>query len=78
MAVACGTLHELRIAHEPFASVRDRGLESADGGASWGKSIPAPKEMKGIDALSWMEYDPLHDTLYVMKMRSELFRWQRK
>ena len=53
-------------------------VESTDGGASWSKAIPAPREMKGIDALSWMEYDPLHDTLYVMKMRSELYRWQRK
>ena len=40
--------------------------------------IPAPKEMKGLVNLSWMEYDPVHDTLYIMKMGSELYRWQRK
>lgn len=53
-------------------------IESSDGGKSWSKVIPPPKDMKGIDGLSWMEYDPLHDTLYIMKMRSELFQWVRK
>jgi photosystem II stability/assembly factor-like uncharacterized protein len=53
-------------------------VESTDGGKSWGKAIAAPKEMKGIGGLSWMEYDPTRDTLFVMKMNSELFRWQRK
>jgi photosystem II stability/assembly factor-like uncharacterized protein len=53
-------------------------VESTDGGGSWSKAILAPKEMKGIDMLSWMEYDPVHDTLYVMKMRSELYQWKRK
>jgi photosystem II stability/assembly factor-like uncharacterized protein len=53
-------------------------VESSDGGKSWGKAIPAPKEMKGVANLSWLEYDPVHDTLYIMKMGSDLFRWQRK
>ena len=34
--------------------------------------------MKSVANLSWMEFDPVHDTLYVMKMGSELYRWQRK
>ena len=53
-------------------------VESSDGGKSWSKPILAPKEMKGLGGLAWMEYDPVHDTLYVMKMASELYRWQRK
>jgi hypothetical protein len=53
-------------------------VESSDGGKSWGKAIPAPKEMKGLGGLAWMEYDPVHDTLYIMKMTSDLYRWQRK
>jgi photosystem II stability/assembly factor-like uncharacterized protein len=52
-------------------------VESTDAGKSWGKVILAPKDMKGIDALSWLEYDPVHDTVYIMKMRSDLYRWQR-
>jgi hypothetical protein len=53
-------------------------VESTDAGKTWSKAIPAPKEMKGIDLLSWIDYDPKSDTLYLMKMRSELYRWQRK
>ena len=53
-------------------------LESTDGGKSWSKTIAAPKAMKSVANLSWMEYDPVNDTLYVMKMGSELYQWKRK
>jgi photosystem II stability/assembly factor-like uncharacterized protein len=53
-------------------------VESNDAGKSWSKPIAAPKGMKGISGLAWMEYDPIHDTLYVMKMGSDLYRWSRK
>ena len=53
-------------------------VESTDGGKSWGKAIPAPKEMKGVSNLTWMEYDPTRDVLYIMKMGSELYRMERK
>jgi photosystem II stability/assembly factor-like uncharacterized protein len=53
-------------------------VESANGGTSWSKAIPAPKEMKGLGGLAWMEYDPAHDIVYVMKMGSELYQWKRK
>jgi hypothetical protein len=36
-----------------------------------------PKELKGVGALSWMEYDPKNDVLYAMKMTSELFKLKR-
>lgn len=53
-------------------------VESTDGGASWAKPIPVPKALGGIGALTWMEYDPVHDVLYVMKMGSLLFRRVRR
>jgi photosystem II stability/assembly factor-like uncharacterized protein len=53
-------------------------VESTDGGATWQKAIPTPKDMKSVANLAWMEYDPTRDTLYVMKMGSDLYRWQRK
>ncbi len=33
--------------------------------------------MKGLGGLSWLEYDPQHDTLYLMKMGSDLYRLNR-
>ncbi|MSQ93452.1 MAG: hypothetical protein EXR98_02725 [Gemmataceae bacterium] len=53
-------------------------VESTDAGKSWSKAILAPKGMKSVAPLSWVEYDPLSDTLYIMTMGSELYRWQRK
>jgi photosystem II stability/assembly factor-like uncharacterized protein len=53
-------------------------VESTDGGKSWSKASAAPKEMKGLGGLAWMEYDPVHDVVYVMKMGSELYQWKRK
>jgi photosystem II stability/assembly factor-like uncharacterized protein len=52
-------------------------VESTDGGASWGKAIAVPKELKGVSALTWMEYDPVHDIVFVMKMGSELYKLER-
>lgn len=52
-------------------------VESTDAGKSWSKAIAVPKEMKGVNSLSWMEYDPVNDALYVMKMGSELYQWKR-
>lgn len=53
-------------------------LESTDGGATWAKPVEAPKELKGISALTWLEYDPKSDTLYIMKMSSDLYKLARK
>lgn len=52
-------------------------LESTDGGAGWGKPIPLPKELKGWSPLTWLDYDPKGDVLYLMKMGSDLFRLER-
>ncbi len=53
-------------------------LETTDGGATWSKPVPLPKELKGWGALTWLDYDPVHDALYVVKMGTELFRMARK
>jgi photosystem II stability/assembly factor-like uncharacterized protein len=52
-------------------------VETTDGGATWAKSIALPKGFGGVSTLSWMEYDPVHDVLYVMKMGSDLYRLKR-
>ncbi len=53
-------------------------LESTDGGASWSKPIPLPKELKGVAPLTWLEYDPKNEIVYSMKMGSELYKLSRK
>jgi photosystem II stability/assembly factor-like uncharacterized protein len=53
-------------------------VESTDGGQTWAKPLPLPKEMKGASMLSWLEYDPVHDVVYVMKMGSELYKLERR
>ncbi len=52
-------------------------VESSDGGASWSRPLPPPAEMKGLAGLSWLEYDPGRDVLYLMKMGSDLYRLSR-
>ncbi len=52
-------------------------LESTDAGATWSKPLAVPKDLKGVSALTWLEYDPGNDVLYVMKMGSELYRMAR-
>lgn len=52
-------------------------VESRNGGATWAKPLPVPKELKGVTPLTWMDYDPTHDVLYVMKMGSELYKLTR-
>ncbi len=53
-------------------------IESTDSGATWSSPIAAPKELKVIGGLTWLEYDPIADVLYIMKMGTELFAMQRK
>ncbi|MBP3957121.1 hypothetical protein J8F10_17795 [Gemmata sp. G18] len=52
-------------------------IESTDSGATWAKPIAVPKELKGVSALTWLEYDPKNDLLYVMKMGSDLYKLAR-
>jgi photosystem II stability/assembly factor-like uncharacterized protein len=52
-------------------------IESTDGGATWTKPLAVPKELKGVSSLTWLDYDPKNDVLYVMKMTSDLYRLPR-
>jgi photosystem II stability/assembly factor-like uncharacterized protein len=64
-------------AKQMFVLTKDGIVESTDAGATWSKPIALPAEMKGQSPLSWIEYDPKNDVLYVMKMTSELFKMTR-
>jgi uncharacterized protein (TIGR03067 family) len=52
-------------------------VESTDGGATWPTKTALPKDLKGVSALTWLDYDPTHDVIYVMKMGSQLFKLER-
>lgn len=53
-------------------------VETTDGGTTWSDPIPVPKDMKGgLRGLAWLEYDPVNDVLYLMKMTSDLYRLKR-
>jgi photosystem II stability/assembly factor-like uncharacterized protein len=52
-------------------------VESTDGGATWSAPLAPPRAMNGLGGLSWLEYDPAHDVLYLMKMGSDLYRLAR-
>jgi photosystem II stability/assembly factor-like uncharacterized protein len=56
-----------------FLLTNSGAVESTDAGATWSKPIAPPKALKGVGGLTWLEYDPTRDVLYLMKMGSELF-----
>jgi photosystem II stability/assembly factor-like uncharacterized protein len=60
-----------------FVLTKGGVVESSDGGATWSKPLPPPAEMKGVGGLSWLEYDPKNDVLYLMKMGSDLYKLSR-
>ncbi|MFM9960231.1 MAG: WD40/YVTN/BNR-like repeat-containing protein [Planctomycetaceae bacterium] len=60
-----------------FVLTKAGPVESTDGGATWSPPLAPPKDMKGIGGLSWLDYDPQRDTLYLMKMGSDLYRLTR-
>src|SRR5262249_8455001 len=53
-------------------------VESSDGGAAGAEPLPLPKNFGPVAQLSWLDYDPAADALYVMKMSTELYRLGRK
>jgi photosystem II stability/assembly factor-like uncharacterized protein len=67
-----------KTAKQMFVLTAPGVIETTDGGATWSKALPLPKEMKGWSPLTWLEYDPVNDVLYVVKMGSELYRMGRK
>ncbi len=67
-----------RNAKHMFVLTKAGVVESRDGGVTWSKPLPPPKEMNGIGGLSWLEYDPKNDVLFLMKMGSDLYRLARQ
>jgi photosystem II stability/assembly factor-like uncharacterized protein len=53
-------------------------VETTDGGATWLSPISPPNGLKGIANLTWLEFDPKNDVLYMMVMGSDLWRWERR
>lgn len=51
-------------------------VETTDGGATWSKPIAPPAPLKG-GGLTWLDYDPKSDSLYIMKMGSDLYKLAR-
>jgi hypothetical protein len=51
-------------------------IETTDGGATWSKPIPLPKDFK-ISTETWVEYDAKHDVLYLVKNGSDLYKLAR-
>jgi hypothetical protein len=64
-------------AKQMFVLTSDGVIESTDDGATWSKPLAVPKELKGINTLTWLDYDPKNDLLYVMKMGSDLYKLSR-
>ena len=60
-----------------FVLAKSGILESTDFGKTWAAPIPLPADLKGWSSLTWLDYDPVHDILYTMKMGSELYRLKR-
>jgi hypothetical protein len=55
----------------------DGGIkESKDGGATWLQPIPLPKGFV-VTKQTWLEYDAKHDSLYLMKADSDLYKLAR-
>lgn len=57
-----------------FLLTRSGIVESLNGGSSWSEPIVLPEGLGGGGNLIWMDYAPKEDSLYVMKMGSDLYR----
>ncbi len=49
-------------------------IESTDDGATWSKPVAPPAALKGVSALTWIDYDPINEVLYIAKMGSDLYK----
>ena len=64
-------------ANHLFVLAKAGVVESTDGGANWTQPVPIPQGMKGVGGLTWLDYDPQHDVLYLMRMGTDLYRLSR-
>jgi len=51
--------------------------ESLDGGATWSKPIPLPRDFV-TTADTWVQHDATNDVLYLMKKGSDLYKLARR
>jgi hypothetical protein len=64
-------------ARHMFVLTRSGIVESKDGGIRWSGPVAPPKQLKGIWALGWIDYDPPRDVLYFMTRGSDLYKLAR-
>jgi hypothetical protein len=64
-------------ANHLFVLAKTGVVESTDGGANWSKPVAIPQGMKGVGGLTWLDFDPQHDVLYLMRMGTDLYRLSR-
>jgi hypothetical protein len=60
-----------------FVLTKGGVIESTDGGSAWSKPIPIPSNLRGVGSLTWLEFDPVHDVVYLMRMGTDLYRLSR-
>jgi len=63
-----------RDAKQMFVLTSEGVVETTDGGTTWSKPIAPPAALKGVSALTWIDYDPMNELVYIMKMGSDLYR----
>ncbi len=52
-------------------------IESTDGGKTWGAPPAPPKELKGVNSMTWLAFDSKNNILYLSKMGADLYRLKR-
>ena len=65
-------------ARHVFELTRAGIVESTDGGATWSEPVALPKQLKDTGGVTWIEYDPKHDILYVMQPGGDLYKLERR
>jgi hypothetical protein len=58
-----------------FVLTGDGVIETTNAGRAWSKAISVPPEVKG-PGLTWLDYDPQGNQLYLMRMGSDLHKLQ--
>ncbi len=60
-----------------FFLLTERGVvETRDGGATFSEPVAPPEGFGSVEGLTWLEFAPGRDALYLMKMAGELYRME--
>jgi hypothetical protein len=73
----CAHAEKIRDSRHLFVLADTCIKESRDGGATWLKAIPLPKDFVATSP-TWVEYDATNDVLYLMKPGSDLYKLARR